>query len=60
MSQCRKKNTGLPQLSSQIEDEIDEIYGNNNDDDMEAMGKEWQIKVSMNISFEMIWREFQK
>ena len=33
-------NTGLPLLSSQIEDEIDEIFGDNSDDDIEAMEEE--------------------
>ncbi|KAL3366066.1 hypothetical protein AABB24_010956, partial [Solanum stoloniferum] len=42
---AERRNTGLPQLNSQIEDEIDEIFGDNSDDGMEAMEEERQIQV---------------
>ena len=45
-----RRNTGLPQLSSRI----DEIFGDNSDDGMEAMEEERQIQVPKNVSFEMI------
>ena len=51
---AERRNTGLPQLNSQIEDEIDEIFGDNSDDGMEAMEEERQIQVPKNVSFEMI------
>ena len=60
---AERRNTGLPQLNSQIEDEIDEIFGDNSDDGMEAMEEERQIQVPKNVSFEMIQKirkEFKK
>ena len=62
---AERRNTRLPLLSSQI----DEIFGENSDDDMEAMEEEWQMQVSQkseameeerkmqvpkNLSFQMI------
>ncbi|KAG5607250.1 hypothetical protein H5410_028742 [Solanum commersonii] len=44
-SMPKRRNTGLPQLNSQIEDEIDEIFGDNSDDGMKAMEEERQIQV---------------
>ena len=51
---AKRRNTELPLLSSHIEDQIDEIFGENSDDDMEAMEEERQIQVSKKLSFEMI------
>ena len=51
---AERRNTGLPQLNSRIEEEIDEIFGDNSDDDMKSIEEERQIQVPKNVSFEMI------
>ena len=44
-----RRNTGLPLLCSQMEDQIDEIFGDNSDDDMKAIEEERQIQVLKKI-----------
>ena len=51
---AERRNTGLPLLSSHIEDQIDEIFGENSDDGMEAMEEERQMPIPKNLSFQMI------
>ena len=54
MSQCRKKKHRTTLLSNHIEDQIDEIFGENSDDGMEAMEEEEQMPIPKNLSFQMI------
>ena len=48
---AERRNTGLPLLSSHIEDQIDEIFGENSDDGMKA---KIQMPIPKNLSFQMI------
>ena len=51
---AERRNIGLLLLSSQIEDQMDEIFGENSDDGMEAMEEERQMPIPKNLSFQMI------
>ena len=51
---AKRRNTELSLLSGHIEDQIDEIFGENSDDGMEAMDEERQMPIPKNLSFQMI------
>ena len=51
---AERRNIGLPLLSSQIEDQIDEIFGENSDDGMEAITEDRQMQFSKSISFQKV------
>ncbi|XP_047252891.1 uncharacterized protein LOC107842637 isoform X2 [Capsicum annuum] len=51
---AERRNFGLPKLPPQVEDEIDEIFEENNDDGMEAMEEQGKRLISENISAEEI------
>ena len=51
---AERRNTRIPLLSSQVEDQIDEIFGENSNDGMEAMEEERQMPIPKNLYFQMI------
>ena len=48
---AERRNTGLPQFGSVIADEIDVIFGDNSDDDMETIEEERQNTRSKKYFF---------
>ncbi|MCD7469598.1 hypothetical protein HAX54_008739, partial [Datura stramonium] len=53
-------NFGLPKLSVQIEDEIDEVFGANSDDGIDAMEEQGTIPIPENISEDVIIKFMEK